>query len=104
LVRAEKADAGASVTYQFGESEDAVRIYYSGMRVETFEALEKDSAELIGQKAITKTDWQRFKGLYKLLEWEKLTQAEKTNTPRFIRIWNHLVKFTPWRTTSPRCS
>lgn len=36
-----------SVTYQFGESEDAVRIYYSGMRVETFEALEKDSAELI---------------------------------------------------------
>ncbi len=77
-VKVEKTDAGASVTYQFGESEDAVRIYYSGMRVETFEALEKDSAELIGQKAITKTDWQRFKGLYKLLEWEKLTQAEKT--------------------------
>lgn len=83
------------MTYQFGESEDAVRIYYSGMRVETFEALEKDSAELIGQKAITKTDWQRFKGLYKLLEWEKLTQAEKTKYAALYPNLESLVKFTP---------
>lgn len=77
-VTVEKTKTGAAFTYQFGEDTTAPRIYFSGMRVETLEELEEKSEQLIADGAISKTEWQRFKGLYLELEWKKLSQAEQS--------------------------
>ena len=89
-ITVEKTQTGASFTYQFGEDASIQRVYFSGMRVETFEALEEQSVQLIADGVITKTDWQRFKGLYLELEWDKLTQTERS---KYTALYPNLQSF-----------